>query len=82
MRVDTTLGELLDQPLGLVQRQELSDAHAYEGGLFLSDAIKRCYTKLTCCLVFVTSVHKQWRLNANSAEPRGDKGLLSSVCFM
>lgn len=40
MRVDATLGELLDEPLGLVQRQELSDAHTYEGGLFLSDAIK------------------------------------------
>lgn len=42
MRVDATLGELLDQPLGLVQRQELSDAHTYEGGLLLSDDSNRC----------------------------------------
>ena len=35
VRVDATLGELLDQPLCLVQRQELSDAHADEGGLLL-----------------------------------------------
>lgn len=40
VRVDVTLGELLDQPLRLVQRQELSDAHAYEGGLLLIDAEK------------------------------------------
>lgn len=33
--VDATLGQFLDQPLRLVQRQELSDAHADEGGLFL-----------------------------------------------
>lgn len=40
VRVDVTLGELLDQPLRLVQRQELSDAHTYEGGLLLIDAEK------------------------------------------
>lgn len=33
--VDATLGQFLDQPLGLVQWQELGDAHADEGGLFL-----------------------------------------------
>lgn len=35
VRVDATLGQFLDQTLGLVQRQELSDAHTDEGGLFL-----------------------------------------------
>ena len=37
VRVDLALGELLDQPLGLVQRQELCDAHADEGGLLLEE---------------------------------------------
>lgn len=40
VRVDVALGQLLDQPLRLVQRQEFSDAHAYEGGLLLIDAEK------------------------------------------
>lgn len=37
VRVDAALGQLLDQPLRLVQRQELGDAHADEGGLFLEE---------------------------------------------
>ena len=35
VRVDATLGQLLDQPLRLVQGQELCDAHADEGCLLL-----------------------------------------------
>ena len=38
VRVDAALGQLLDQPLRLIQREELGDAHADEGGLFLEDA--------------------------------------------
>lgn len=33
--VDAALGQFLDQPLRLVERQELSDTHTDEGGLFL-----------------------------------------------
>lgn len=40
VRVDMTLGELLDQPLCLVERKEFSDAHTYEGGLLLIDVGK------------------------------------------
>lgn len=36
--VDAALGQLLDQPLRLVQGEELSDTHTDEGGLFLKDA--------------------------------------------
>lgn len=35
VRVDAALGQLLDQPLRLIQGQELSDANTNEGGLFL-----------------------------------------------
>ena len=31
MRVDAALGQLLDQPLSLVKREELGDAHTHEG---------------------------------------------------
>lgn len=35
VRVDATLGQLLDQPLRLIQGEELGDTHTDEGGLFL-----------------------------------------------
>lgn len=35
--VDATLGQLLDQPLRLVEGEELGDAHTDEGGLFLME---------------------------------------------
>lgn len=35
--VDLALGQLLDQPLCLVQRQELGDAHTDESRLLLQD---------------------------------------------
>jgi len=38
VRVDAALGQLLDQPLRLVQGQELGDTHADEGGLLLHPA--------------------------------------------
>lgn len=38
--VDATLGQLLDQPLRLVEGEELSDTHTDEGGLFLVDVRK------------------------------------------
>lgn len=38
VRVDAALGQLLDQPLRLIQRQELSDTHTDEGGLLLYPA--------------------------------------------
>lgn len=38
VRVDATLGQLLDEPLRLVEGEELGDAHADEGGLFLKRA--------------------------------------------
>ena len=31
MRVDAAFGQLLDQPLSLVKREELGDAHAHKG---------------------------------------------------
>lgn len=40
VRVDAALGQLLDQPLCLIQREELSDTHTDEGGLFLMDVKK------------------------------------------
>lgn len=40
VRVDLALGQLLDEPLRLVQGEELGDAHADEGGLFLVGARK------------------------------------------
>lgn len=40
MRVDAALGQLLDQPLRLIQGEELGDAHADEGGLLLVDVRK------------------------------------------
>jgi hypothetical protein len=36
MRVDAVCRELLDEPLGLIQREELGDADANECGLLLS----------------------------------------------
>lgn len=38
--VDAALGQLLDQPLRLIKREELSDTHTDEGGLFLMDVGK------------------------------------------
>lgn len=38
--VDAALGQLLDQPLRLIEGEELGDAHADEGGLFLMDVRK------------------------------------------
>lgn len=38
--VDAALGQLLDQPFRLIEGEELSDAHADEGGLFLMDVRK------------------------------------------
>lgn len=35
VRVDAALGQLLDEPLRLVEGEELGDAHADEGGLLL-----------------------------------------------
>lgn len=40
VRVDATLGQLLDQPLRLIQGEELGDTHTDEGGLFLMEAGK------------------------------------------
>lgn len=37
VRVDAALGQLLDQPLRLIQGEELSDTHTDKGGLFLMD---------------------------------------------
>lgn len=37
VRVDVALGQLLDEPLGLVQREELGDADTDEGGLLLRE---------------------------------------------
>lgn len=37
VRVDLAFGQLLDQPLCLVQRQELGDAHTDESRLLLQD---------------------------------------------
>ena len=36
--VNAALGQLLDQPLRLIQGEELSNTHTDEGGLFLMDA--------------------------------------------
>lgn len=41
MRVNAALGQLLDQPLGLIEGEKLSDTHTDEGGLFLMDVRKR-----------------------------------------
>lgn len=38
VRVDATLGQFLDQPLRLIQGEELGDTYADEGGLFLMTA--------------------------------------------
>lgn len=38
--VDAALGQLLDQPLRLIKREEFSDTHTDEGGLFLMDVRK------------------------------------------
>lgn len=35
--VDATLCQLLDQPLRLIQGEELGDTHTDEGGLFLME---------------------------------------------
>lgn len=36
--VDAAFSQFLDQALRLIQREELSDTHTDEGGLFLRDA--------------------------------------------
>lgn len=41
VRVDATLGQLLDQSLRLIEREELGDTNTDEGGLFLMEARKR-----------------------------------------
>lgn len=50
--VNAALGQLLDQPLRLIEGQKLSDAHTDEGGLLLMDGRRGVMTDKLFCFVF------------------------------
>lgn len=56
--VNAALSQLLDQPLCLIQGEELSNTHTDEGGLFLRDKRNNRYRKLLKPLIQALSCSK------------------------
>lgn len=78
VRVDAALGEFLHEPLRLVQRQELRDAHAHERRLVLRERTGKLQACLHCIFILgegkwcEDQVHKSTRISSSPAKTHRD----------